>query len=173
MLRFGHQGDGLQHVKAADGTAGQMHLGPAFHGSSLDIGIEIKVCKGTDGDDDEVHTLFQHGDGHGAHGFDGSGLHDVLRLQCQQGVHIVADGAAHGGSSLFGRSAGAAGDAHQLIVRQQAVLPCVGHDVAQKAAAHDAKFCFHIRILNSFFLLFPKKAAYSLKKYTIEAGKMI
>ena len=125
-----------------------MHLCPAFHGSGLDLLVKIEVGKGTDGDDDKVHALFQHRDGHGTHSLHRSGLHDVLRLQRQQGIHVIADGAAYVSSGLFGGGAGAAGDAHQLIIRQQAVFPCVGHDIAQKTAAYDAKFLFHI--LNSF-----------------------
>ena len=48
-LRLRHQGDGLQHIKAADGTAGQMHLGAALHGGSFDLCVEIQIRKGTDG----------------------------------------------------------------------------------------------------------------------------
>ena len=48
-LRLCHQGDSLQHVEAADSTAGQMHLGTAIHSSCLDLCVEIQIRKGTDG----------------------------------------------------------------------------------------------------------------------------
>lgn len=81
--------------------------------------------------------------------------------QRQQGIHIVTHGTAYCFGSLFCRSTGAAGHAHQLIVWQQTVLPCIGHNVAQKSAAYDTKFCFHI--LNSFFCFFQRKQHIPLK----------
>ena len=160
-LRLCHQGDSLQHVKAADGTACKMHLGITLCGSGLDLLIKGKVCKRANGNDDQIHAFFQHRHSHGAHSLHRSGLHDVLRLQRQQGVHIVTHGTTHCFGSLFCRSTGAAGHAHQLVVRQQTVLPCIGHNVAQKSAAYDTKFCFHI--LNSFFCFFQRKQHIPLK----------
>ena len=58
LLRLGHQSDGLQHIKAANGTACQMHLGTALHGSGLDLLVKIKVRKGTNGNNDQAHTFF-------------------------------------------------------------------------------------------------------------------
>ena len=115
-------------------------------------------------------AFFQYRHSHGAHSLHRSGLHDVLRLQCQQSIHIIADGTAYLGGKFFCRSTGAAGHAHQLVVRQQTVLPCVGHNAAQKAAAYNAKFCFHI--LNSFFCFFQRKQHIPLK-YIISKQKMI
>ena len=142
-LRLRHQGDGLQHIKAADGTAGQMHLGAALHGGCLDLCVEIQIRKGTDGQNDQIDAPLQHRDGHGAHRLHRGSLHDVLRLKRQQRVHVLADGAADIGGGLFSRGAGAAGHAHQLVVRQQTLLPRVSHDVAQKSAANNTQFCFH------------------------------
>ena len=170
LLRLGHQSDGLQHIKAANGTACQMHLGTALHGSGLDLLVKIKVRKGTNGNNDQIHAFFQHRHSHGAHSLHRSSLHNVFRLQCQQSIHIIADGTAYLGGKFFCRSTGAAGHAHQLIVRQQTVLPCVGHNAAQKAAAYNAKFCFHI--LNSFFCFFQRKQHIPLK-YIISKQKMI
>ena len=170
LLRLGHQGDGLQHIKAANGTACQMHLGTALHGSGLDLLVKIKVRKRANGNDDQIHAVFQYRHSHGAHSLHRSSLHNIFRLQCQQSIHIIADGTAYLGGKFFCRSTGAAGHAHQLIVRQQTVLPCVGHNAAQKAAAYNAKFCFHI--LNSFFCFFQRNQHIPLK-YIISKQKMI
>ena len=91
---------------------------------------------------DQIHAPIQHRDGHSAHRLHRGRLYDVLRLKCQQRVHILADGAADVGGGLFSRGAGAAGHAHQLVVRQQTLLPRVSHDVAQKAAATIPNFVF-------------------------------
>ena len=127
-----------------------MHLCTALLRRLLDLLIERRVGKGTDGDDDEVYALLQHRDGHSADGLHRSRLHDVLRLEGQQCIHIVADRTAgllcHG----LRLGAGAAGHTHQLVVRQKALPVGIRHDAAQKTAAHDAKFCFHS--MNLLFL---------------------
>ena len=37
-------------------------------------------------------------------------------------------------------------DGHRLVVFQQALLSCVGHDIAGETTAHDAKFRFHVSV---------------------------
>ena len=147
-----------------------MHLGTTLCGSGLDLLIKGKVRERANGNDDQIHAFFQYRHSHGAHSFHRSSLHNVFRLQRQQGIHIIADGTAYLGGKFFCRSTGAAGHAHQLVVRQQTVLPCIGHNAAQKAAAYNAKFCFHI--LNSFFCFFQRKQHIPLK-YIISKQKMI
>ena len=154
LLGLSHEGDGLQYVEAADGTAGQMHLGPALPGRLLDLLVEGEVGERADGQHHEAHAPAQHRHRHGSHRLHRGRLHDVLRLQRQQGVHVRAGRTAHGGRRLLCRGEGAAGDAHQLVVLQQALLPRVGHNVSEEAAAHDAKFRFHDTIL-----LFPAQSA--------------
>ena len=149
-----HQGYGLQHVKAADGTTCQMHLGAALPGGLLHLLVKREVSEGTDGQDDQIHAPAQNRQRHGTHCLNRGGLHDVFGLQCQQRIHGIADGAAGFGGSCFSGGTGAAGHTHQLVLRQQAVLPCVGHNIAQKAAAHDAQFRFH-----SLISPFPAQSA--------------
>ena len=152
LLGLRHQGDGLQHIKTADGTAGKVDLRAALPGRLLHLCIELRVRKGTDGDEHKVDAPAQHRHGHSADGLHGSSLHKILRLQGQQRVEVLAGLAAHVCGGLLGRSEGAAGDAHQLVVLQQAVLPRIRDDVAEEAAAYDAKFCFHGEILLFLFL---------------------
>ena len=143
---LGHESDGLQHIEAADGTAGQMHLCAALPGRLLDLFIKREVGECTDGQHHEVHAPAQHRNGHCAHRFHRSGFHDVLRLQRQQGVHVRAGRTTHACRRLLCRSEGAAGDTHQLVVFQQALLPRIGHDIAEETTAHDAKFRFHVSV---------------------------
>ena len=140
-----HQGNGLQHIKAADGAAGQMHLCPALPGGLLHLCVEIQIRKGSNGNDHKVDSPAQHRDGHGTDRLHRSRLYNVLRLQCQQLFHIRTGLAAYVGSGLLAGSRGTAGDTHQLIILQQTVFPGVCHDIAQETAAHDAKFRFHVR----------------------------
>ena len=143
---LGHEGDGLQHIEAADGAAGQMHLCAALPGRLLDLFIKREVGECTDGQHHEVHAPAQHRNGHCAHRFHRSGFHDVLRLQRQQSIHVRAGRTPHACRRLLCRSEGAAGDTHQLVVFQQALLPRIGHDIAEETTAHDAKFRFHVSV---------------------------
>ena len=131
-----------------------MDLCPAFPGRLLDLFVERKVRERTDGDEDQIHAPAQDRNRHGPHGLDRSRLHDVVRLERKQLFHVRTDAAADLGRSRFAGSAGAAGDTNQLIIREQTVFPSVRDDVAQKSAADDAKFRFHIHKL----LFLPKTA---------------
>ena len=88
----------------------------------------------------------QHRHRHGPHRLHRGRLHDVLRLQRQQSVHVRAGRTSHACRRLLCRSEGAAGDTHQLVVFQQALLPRIGHDIAEETTAHDAKFRFHVSV---------------------------
>ena len=105
---LGHEGDGLQHIEAADGAAGQMHLCAALPGRLLDLFIKREVGECTDGQHHEVHAPAQHRNGHCTHRFHRSGFHDVLRLQRQQSVHVRAGRTPHACRRLLCRSEGAA-----------------------------------------------------------------
>ena len=121
-----------------------MHLRAALARGLLDLLIEREIGKRADGDDDQVHAALEHRNGHRADGFHRRGFHDVFRLEREQRVHIRAGRTADGFGHLLRRFRGTAGHAHQLIIRQQAVFPCAGHNAAQKAAADDAEFRFHM-----------------------------
>ena len=123
-----------------------MHLCAALPGRLLDLFIKREVGECTDGQHHEVHAPAQHRNGHGPHRFHRSGFHDVFRLQRQQSIHVRAGRTPHACRRLLCRGEGAAGDAHQLVVFQQALLPRIGHDIAEEAAAHDAKFRFHVSV---------------------------
>ena len=138
-LRLSHQCDGLQHIEAADRTGGDVYACAALDGCGLDAIIEGGVGKRTDGDDDQVAARAQHRLGDGTHALHGRGFHDHIGLQREQLIDAVHGAAAHAvGEGLRGRLR-PAGDAQQLVVRQQAFGVCVGDDAAQKAAAHDDK----------------------------------
>ena len=57
-------------------------------------------------------------------------------------------------------------DGHRLVVFQQALLPCVGHDIAGETTAHDAKFRFHVSVSP-----FPSGWLIFLFQYTIPCAE--
>ena len=173
LSRLCHERDGLQYVKAADCARGDVNFRAALDGSLPGALVEFRVGKRADGNHHEVDARAQNLLRYGAHALHARGFDDVCRLERDQIVNRIAHGAAHGGGRLFGRFARTAVHAHKLVIRQQPHTIGVRDDIAQEAAAIDAKGRLHVilSIHSHLWDCVTLSIPYCVPKRKLDAGK--
>ena len=102
VLRLGHQGHCVQHIKAAHCAVRQVDAPAVGLGRGAGLGVKIGIRKSADADGDKAQPGFQHRQtaffGH----LHGSGLHHVIRFLGQHLVQGDAGCAARFGAQGLG-----------------------------------------------------------------------
>jgi len=140
VLRLGHQGHRVQHIKAAHCAVGQVDAPAVGLGRGAGLGVKIGIRKSADADGDKAQPGFQHRQAAFFGHLHGSGLHHVIRFLGQHLVQGDAGRAARFGAQGLGVRQLAAHRCTEGIIRQQAAGNGIGHDAAQLTAAQNRNF---------------------------------